>query len=286
MPVPLQPCTRAGGTRSWRKMVPTPGCSPAPRTGAFWSSAPSPRAALPRPTLYLGPAAAGPPLLPPPPLPLPSRGTWGPSVSVVCVRVAPGPEGRCTGMLCPLGSVHTVKSNCLKAVVLGFVFFPRFFPIPLYPVGKEALAALGPGSGAGSMVAPACSCCLTHFSATLRCLWKEMGPCGPAHSAGTGWVMDPPRTHHRATCSHGAGDRRGRGALESPTSHPWRSAPLAAPTSSLGRPGTAWLPARPGPTAAPAAQRKCLGVLGGATGFAGSRRGSGGCSPPSQLGPS
>lgn len=62
---PLQPHARAGGTRSWRKMVPTPGCSPALRTGAFWSSAPSPRVAVPRPTLYLGPAAAGPPLLSP-----------------------------------------------------------------------------------------------------------------------------------------------------------------------------------------------------------------------------
>lgn len=60
---PLQPRARAGGSRSWRKMVPTPGCSPALRTGAFWSSAPSPRVALSRLTLYLGPAAAGPSLL-------------------------------------------------------------------------------------------------------------------------------------------------------------------------------------------------------------------------------
>lgn len=59
------PCAGAGVTRSWRKPIPTPGCSPAPRTGAFWSSAPSPRMALPRPTLYLGPAAAGPPPLSP-----------------------------------------------------------------------------------------------------------------------------------------------------------------------------------------------------------------------------
>lgn len=128
----------------------------------------------------------------PPPLPLPGWGTWGPSVSVVCVRVAPGPEGCCKGMLCLLGSVHTVKSNCLKAVVLGFVFFPRFFPLPLYPVGKEALAALG------STVAPACSC-LTHFSSTLCCVWKESGPRGTAHSAGTGWVdgptPHPPQSH-------------------------------------------------------------------------------------------
>lgn len=53
-------------------------------------------------------------------------GGGGPSVSVcLCVSVShPALRGRCTGMLCPLGSVHTVKSNCLKAVVLGFVFFP------------------------------------------------------------------------------------------------------------------------------------------------------------------
>lgn len=167
-------------------------------------------------------------------------GDMGPLVSVVCVRVSPGPEGRCTGMLCLLGSVHTVKSNCLKAVVLGFVFFPRFFPIPLYPVGKEAVTALSPSSGAGSTVAPACSCCLTHFSYTLRCVWKETGLCGPAHSAGRRWVMDPPCTHHRTTCSYRTGDWWGWGALESPTSHLWRSVPLAAPTSSLGRPGAAW----------------------------------------------
>lgn len=125
------------------------------------------------------------------PLPLPGWGTWGPSVSVVRVRVPPGLEGRCTGMLCLLGFVHTVKSNCLKAVVLGFVFFPRFFPIALYPVGKEALAALGPGSGASSTVSSACSCCLTHFSSTVCCVWKETGPRGLAHSAGTGWFDGP-----------------------------------------------------------------------------------------------
>lgn len=165
-------------------MVPTPGCSPALRTGAFWSSAPSPRAALPRPTLPRPRSGRAAPALPQ--LSRCPAGGQGGHRSQLCVRVTPGPEGRCTGMLCLLGSVHTVKSNCLKAVVLGFVFFPCFFPIPLYPVGKKALAALGPGSGAGSTLAPACSC-LTHFSSTLRCVWKETGLCGPAHSAGTGW---------------------------------------------------------------------------------------------------
>lgn len=44
-------------------------------------------------------------------------------------------------MLCPPGSVHTVKSNCLKAVGFGFCFLPLPVPsIPLYPVGKEARA--------------------------------------------------------------------------------------------------------------------------------------------------
>lgn len=61
----LQPRARAGSTRPWRKMVSTPSCSLALRTGAFWSSAPSPRVALPRLTLYLGPSAAGLPLLSP-----------------------------------------------------------------------------------------------------------------------------------------------------------------------------------------------------------------------------
>lgn len=73
-----------------------------PRTGAFWSSA-----RLPPPgQRYLGPTVSP-----------PGRGRS--AVSAVRARGTPGPRAAVPGC-----SVHTVKSNCLKAVVFGFCFLP------------------------------------------------------------------------------------------------------------------------------------------------------------------
>lgn len=182
-------------------------------------------------------------------------------------------------MLCLLGSVHTVKSNCLKAVVLGFVFFPRFFPIPLYPTlpehtwnqcgssgpppsWKGGAGCSRPGSGAGSTVAPACSCCLTHFSSTLCCVWKGPGPRGPAHSAGTRWVDGPAPHPAQSPTQPRERGLAGSGCFGEPHIPPVEECPAGCSYLQPRPARTAGLPARPGPTAAPAAQRKCLGVLG------------------------
>ena len=76
--------------------------SPRPRTGAFWSSAHPP----PPGQRYLGPTVS-------------PRGRGRSAVSAVRARGTPGPRAAVPGC-----SVHTVKSNCLKAVVFGFCFLP------------------------------------------------------------------------------------------------------------------------------------------------------------------
>lgn len=135
------------GTSTLRLCRRHPGCrAPAPRSrfpapqdrGFLVLCPPQPRCGSPRATSLPRPAAA--PAVPPHPCPppsLPGQGSAGgvPSVCGSLRRVRarashPALRGRCTGMLCPPGSVHTVKSNCLKAVVFGFCFLP---PVPSHP---------------------------------------------------------------------------------------------------------------------------------------------------------
>lgn len=108
---PLLPSTRGQGLSG--------PLLPQPQSG-------SPQAdALPRPCS----SRAAPALSPP--LPAAWPGEHGGDVGLGCVCVSVSHQalrGCCTGMLCLPGSVHSVKSNCLKAVVLGFVFFPCFPP--------------------------------------------------------------------------------------------------------------------------------------------------------------
>lgn len=54
---------------------------------------------------------------------------------------------------------------------------------------------------------------------------------------GQGGLMDPPHPPHRATRSHGTRDWWGWDALESPTSHLWRSYPTGC---SYLQPWPAW----------------------------------------------
>lgn len=77
----------------------------------------------------------------------------------------------------------------------------------------------------------------------------------------------------------------GSGCFGEPPIPPWRRVPLAAPTSSPGRPGRARLQHGRGHSGSSGAEQ-VPGGAGGATGFADRWRGLGGCSPPSQLGPS
>ncbi|XP_017925340.2 uncharacterized protein LOC108639112 [Manacus vitellinus] len=265
----LWPRAGAGGTRPWRKPVPAPGCSPAPRTGAFWSSAPSPRAALPGPMLYLGPAAAGPPQLSPLSC-CPAGGTWGPWVSVVCVcPCRTRPRGPLYGDALPAGLCTYCKKQLFESCCFGFCFLSPFLPHPTVPSWKGGSGSLGPGSGAGSAVAPACSCS-THFSPTLPCLWKEAGLCAPARSAGTGWAVPSggstrpaPLPEPHAATGLGTG---GVGVLEGAPQHtrggvshwlllPPASAGPAQPGSQHGR----------GPPAAPRGTEEGVGA-GGAWG--------------------
>lgn len=211
-----------------------PGCSPlqCPGTGAFWSSASSPGAAPPGPMLYLGPAQPGCPSARP-------GGTGGPSVSVVCVCVSvshPAPWGCCTGMLCPPGSVHTVKSNCLKAVVLGFVFFPQFSPIPFTQLERRhwllsALVGGGRQRGGRSRLS-----LFDHCHSPLGCQCKQAGLCGstaphplrvlvqpPGRGLEGSGCWGSPAPHRRASCqllplgcSMGRGARAGQGVLGVP----------------------------------------------------------------------
>lgn len=137
----------AGGT--WGCASPVPGCrAPAPRSrfpapqdrGFLVLCPPQPRCGSPRAGSLPRPAAA--PALPTIPArrhPFQAGGVPGgvPSVCGSLRRVRarashPALRGRCTGMLCPPGSVHTVKSNCLKAVVFGFCFLS---PVPSHPPG-------------------------------------------------------------------------------------------------------------------------------------------------------
>lgn len=263
-PFPLQPRARARGTRPWRKPVPAPGCCPAPMDRGFLVlCSPSPGVALPGPMLYLGPAAAGPPRLSPRCSPLPGQGSTGGLRSrlYVCVRVAPGPEGPLYRDALPAGLCTYCKKQLFESCCFGFCFLSPFPLIPLYPVGKEALTGLGPGWGAGSTAAPACSCCSTHFSSTLHCLCKETGQRGPARSLGMGQAMPSsgsthlvPVTEPPAAAGLGTRGVRVTGGAPHPTcggpSHWLLLPPASAGPAELGsRHGQ-------GPPAAPGAQRR------------------------------
>lgn len=213
------------------------------------------------------------------PLLLPGWGTWGPSVSVVCVCVAPGPEGCCTGMLCPPGSVHIVKSNCLKAVVLGFVFFPPFLLHPTIPSWKGGAGCSRPQFRCWQHSDPSLLLLFDsfffHSSLSLegdRAVWPgtqrrdRVGdgptPCwSRSHVQPRGWGLV------ESGCF---GEPHVPPVEERPYLQPWPAQHSLAPSTASGFRGAEEVP----------------GVLGCAAGFAGSWRGSGGCSPPSQLGPS
>lgn len=195
---PLMPGLRAPGPGRSQPLLPAaPQC---PRTGAFWSSAPpAPERLSPGRCSTSAPQQPGRPKLSPRLSPLPGRGStgwgWGGPIGLglsVCVRVAPGPKGPLYRDALPAGLCTYCKKQLFESCCFGFCFLPP--DPPLYPAGKEVLAGLGPGLGAGSVVAPACSRCLPFFfffSSTLRCLWKETGPRGLARSWGTGWVKSP-----------------------------------------------------------------------------------------------
>lgn len=206
-----------------------------PRTGAFWSSAPP----APQP-LALGRCSTSAPQQLGRPGALPGRGAWGAiGLGCVCVRVAPGPEGPLYGDALPAGLCTYCKKQLFESCCFGFCFL-SLFPSPSRFTQLERRRWL---VWALVWAAPAHSHCSTHFSSALPLSWQGAGATwllgdGAGHVK---WWLNPPRARYGASRCRRAGDRRGQGDGGSPTSHPWRGVPPAAPTFSLGPSGRAWL---------------------------------------------
>lgn len=175
-----------------------PGCSAVPEVRGFLVLCFQPPSGSPRADALPRPRTAGLPQRSPR-CPAGEHGGGHQSRLCVCVSVShPAPWGCCTGMLCPPGSVHTVKSNCLKAVVLGFVFFPQFSPIPFTQLERRRslVSALVRGGPTARWPQPALLVRPILVPLWVVCARRQscVAPPAPEDRA----VARPPRAHCRS----------------------------------------------------------------------------------------